>query len=159
MKIIKNWLNEYENYKTVRIIIILIFVVLYYGTNSIFKSLREGRWVVDNDLVLGNRPYQEFLQVIPFVSSRDESIQGDHGIVFQWSLIFVVILSEYSCQMLCISFLIVEWCIVQKKVQKPMKFRLSTDKYVTYCSVKEFSSVPGIIQMPQWVSCLLFSLL
>lgn len=56
-------------------------------------------------MVLGNRPYQEFLQVIPFVSSRDESTQGDHGIVFQWNLIFVVILSEYSCRLLCISFL------------------------------------------------------
>ncbi len=33
-----------------------------------------------------------------------------------------------------------------------MKFRLTTDKYCTYCSVQEFSSPIGIAQLPQWVS-------
>lgn len=32
-------------------------------------------------LSLVNRPYQEFLQVIPYVSQEDEFTQGDHGIM------------------------------------------------------------------------------
>lgn len=32
-----------------------------------------------------------------------------------------------------------------------MKFRLTTDKYCTYCSVEQFSAPTGTAQLPNWV--------
>lgn len=42
--------------------------------------------------------------------------------------------------------------LVRKRLQHPYKFRVTTEKYVTYCSVREYSAEVGICQMPQWVS-------
>lgn len=36
-------------------------------------------------------------------------------------------------------------------LQHPYKFRLTTDKYVSYCSVREYSSPAGTCKMPLWV--------
>lgn len=41
--------------------------------------------------------------------------------------------------------------LVRKTVQNPMKFRITTEKYTTYCSVEEFTANTGTCFMPQWV--------
>ena len=81
----------------------------------------------------------------------DEREQGDHSIYFIVCILYVVILSPYSCEILCLTFLCIYYSIVRKRVQQPMKFRISTDKYCTYCSVKEFTCEVGVAQIPKWV--------
>ena len=38
-----------------------------------------------------------------------------------------------------------------------MKFRITTEKYTTYCSVEEFTASIGLCLMPQWVLLLFYS--
>ena len=91
-----------------------------------------------------NRPYQEILQAYPIQSDLDDYSHGDHSICFAFRSLPTPASS-------CVLSAFCPHPLVRKRVQQPMKFRLTTDKYCTYCSVEQFSAPTGTAQLPNWV--------